>query len=220
MSDPAYPHIDAHIDALAAELRERLATTPRIVLGIVGAPGSGKSTFALRLRAAFGDQEAAIVPMDGFHLAQSVIAGTPLAQRRGAPDTFDVEGYLTLLRRLRARDERVVYAPSYRRGLEEPIAASVAVSRDVRLVITEGNYLLAELVGWREVRDLLDDAWFVDIPDTLRVSQLIRRHIAFGMTVDAATAWANGPDARNAQLVASSRHRASRVISVMPMTDS
>ncbi|HEY5223392.1 MAG TPA: nucleoside/nucleotide kinase family protein [Microbacteriaceae bacterium] len=208
MSEPCPPQIDA----LVAGLRERLATTPRLLLGIVGAPGSGKSTFAAQLLAHFDPGEAVIVPMDGFHLAQSVIAGTPLAERRGAPDTFDVDGYLSLLRRLRARDERVVYAPTYRRGLEEPIAASVAVSRDVRLVITEGNYLLAELAGWREVRDLLDDAWFVDIPDAVRVPQLIQRHIAFGMTPDAAIAWANGPDARNAQLVASSRHRASRVI--------
>ncbi|WP_308466803.1 nucleoside/nucleotide kinase family protein [Rathayibacter soli] len=210
MNEPRLPQISE----LADLLRERLATTPRLILGVVGAPGSGKSTFAERLLDQFDPGEAVIVPMDGFHLAQSIISGTELEQRRGAPDTFDVDGYVSLLRRLRARDEGVVYAPTYRRGLEEPIAASVAVPRAVPLVITEGNYLLIELAGWRAVRDLLDEAWFVDIPDAIRVPQLIQRHIEFGMNPDAAVAWANGPDARNAQLVASSRNRASRIIAV------
>ncbi|MEO8908039.1 MAG: nucleoside/nucleotide kinase family protein [Microbacteriaceae bacterium] len=210
MSSDRHPELDA----LVSELRERMAVSPRVLLGVVGAPGSGKSTFAAQLLDRFEPGEAVIVPMDGFHLAQSIIDGTSLADRRGAPDTFDVGGYLSLLRRLRAQEEDVVYAPTYRRGLEEPIAASVAIRTEVQLIITEGNYLLAELPGWREVRELLDDAWFVDIPDAIRVPQLIQRHIAFGMTPDAADAWANGPDARNAQLVASSRHLASRVITV------
>jgi pantothenate kinase len=196
----------------AAAIRARMAGQSRTILGIAGPPGSGKSTFAERLRACFHASEAVIVPMDGFHLAQSIIQDTPLATRKGAPDTFDVGGYVALLRRLRANDEPVVYAPTYRRGLEEPIAASVAVTRDVPLLITEGNYLLADLPGWREVLPLLDDAWFVDTPDELRVPGLISRHIAFGMDATDAERWANGPDADNARLVASTRSAASRVI--------
>lgn len=200
------------LDEYAAAIRSRMAGQARTILGIAGAPGSGKSTFAQHLLATFDPGEAVIVPMDGFHLAQTIIEGTPLATRKGAPDTFDVGGYVALLRRLRANSEQVIYAPAYRRGLEEPIAASIAVARDVPLVITEGNYLLADLPGWRDVLPLLDDAWFVDTPDELRVPQLIGRHIAFGMDAAAAERWANGPDAQNARTVASTRQRASRVI--------
>lgn len=196
----------------AAAIRERMRTHDRVILGIAGPPGSGKSTVAEQVRSCFGADKAAIVPMDGFHLAQSIIDDTPLASRKGAPDTFDVGGYVALLRRLRANDEPVIYAPAYRRGLEEPVAASIAVERHVPLVITEGNYLLADLRGWREIAPLLDDAWFVDTPDELRIPQLIRRHMAFGMDAAAAERWATGPDADNARLVASTRDRASRVI--------
>jgi len=196
----------------AAAIRNGMAERDRTILGIVGPPGSGKSTFAEHLLSRFDPGEAVIVPMDGFHLAQSIIDGTPLRERKGAPDTFDVGGYVALLRRLRVNVEPVIYAPAYRRGLEEPIAASIAIERSVRLVITEGNYLLADLPQWRDVLPILDDAWFVDTPDALRVPQLIRRHIDFGMDPAAAERWANGPDAETARTVASTRHRATRVI--------
>lgn len=203
----------ATLNACVADIRARMAAQDRVLLGIAGPPGSGKSTFAGQLFRCFDSSEAVIVPMDGFHLAQAILDGTPLASRKGAPDTFDVGGYVALLRRLRANGEPVIYAPAYRRGLEEPIAASVTVDSSVRLVITEGNYLLSDLPVWRDVFGLLDDVWFVETPDELRVPQLIRRHIAFGMDAEAAERWANGPDAENARLVASTRHRATRIIS-------
>lgn len=200
------------LDALVAELRERMLHQSRLMLGIAGAPGAGKSTFAEHLVGRLDPGEAVIVPMDGFHLGNAILDGTERAARKGAPDTFDVGGYLTLLKRLRDQTEDVVYAPAYRRGLEEPIAASIAVPRSIPLIVTEGNYLLADLPRWREVPRLLDDVWFVDVPDAIRVPQLIARHIAFGMTPGAAERWANGPDAANAALVAATRGRAGRVI--------
>ena len=153
-----------------------------------------------------------MVPMDGFHLGNAVIDGTPLRQRKGAPDTFDVGGYFSLLQRLARRDEDVVYAPDFRRSIDEPVAASIAVPASVPLIITEGNYLLAENPAWQRVRSQLDAVWFIDTPPALRLSRLVERHMVFGMDRPAAEAWANGSDEANARLIEATRDRADRVI--------
>src|SRR6185436_249243 len=149
-----------------AELVERaraLATVgDRRVLGIAGAPGSGKSTLARALVEALGPDTARLVGMDGFHLAQAELERLGRADRKGAPDTFDAAGYVALLRRLRARDDAVVYAPEFHREIEQPVACAVPVPREVPLVVTEGNYLLVADGDWAAVRALLDEAWFVE----------------------------------------------------------
>jgi pantothenate kinase len=195
-----------------AALRHRLDGGQRTLLGITGAPGSGKSTFAAWLQRHFGAELAVVVPMDGFHLGNAIIDGTPLRQRKGAMDTFDVGGYLSLLQRLVRRDEDVVYAPEFRRTLDEPVAASIAVPASVPLVITEGNYLLAETPQWKEVRAQLDEVWFMDTAPELRLGRLVDRHVEFGMVRAAAEAWATGPDEANAVLIEATRQRADRII--------
>jgi pantothenate kinase len=202
------PEISAAIQAL----RHRLDGGHRTLLGITGAPGSGKSTFAARLQQQFGPELAVVVPMDGFHLGNAIIDGTPLRQRKGAMDTFDVGGYLALLQRLVRRDEEVVYAPEFRRGLDEPIAASIAIPASVPLVITEGNYLLADTPQWTAVRAQLDEVWFMDTPPGVRLTRLVDRHVEFGMARAAAEAWASGPDEATARLIDATRQEADRII--------
>ncbi|GAB5080753.1 nucleoside/nucleotide kinase family protein [Arthrobacter sp. AD-310] len=202
------PAIAQAMDAL----RRRMVPGTRTILGITGAPGSGKSTFAAWIREQFTPGTAVVVPMDGFHLGNAVIDGTPLRDRKGAIDTFDAGGYLSLLRRLVARDEAVVYAPEFRRTLDEPVAASIPVPAEAPLVITEGNYLLVEQEPWKEVRAQLDEVWFVDTPEELRLGRLVARHVSFGMGQAAAQAWASGPDEANARLIRTTRHAADRVI--------
>jgi pantothenate kinase len=201
-AEPALP------DQLAARLRDRAAST-RVLIGICGAPGAGKSTLAEELAAVLNDDApgtAVVVPMDGFHLAASVIAGDARALRRGAPDTFDPDGFAALLRRLRDNSEEVVYAPEYRREIEDPVAGAIPVPRGCPIVITEGNYLLHPDLAWRRVRQCLDEVWFLEAPDErLRVDRLIERHQQFGKTPGDAVAHVLGTDERNAELVA--RHR-------------
>jgi pantothenate kinase len=181
---------------LVARARELVARGGRRILGIAGPPGGGKSTVARAVVAELGDV-ARLVPMDGFHLAQAELVRLGRRDRMGAPDTFDAAGYVALLRRLRG-DEPVVYAPEFRREIEEPIAGAIAVARDVPLVVTEGNYLLL----WPQVRPLLDEAWYVETDEELRVQRLIQRHIEFGKTPEYARSWVLRSDARNAAVVA------------------
>jgi pantothenate kinase len=183
----------------------------RRILGITGAPGAGKSTVAEALVAAL-DGDAVLVPMDGFHLANAELVRLGRRDRKGAADTFDAAGYAALLRRLRDPAEGCVYAPLFRREIEEPIAGAIPVQPGVPLVITEGNYLLVDGGGWAPVRGLLDEVWFLDPPDPVRHDRLVRRHEEYGKPPDEARAWAFGSDQRNAELVQGTRDRADLVL--------
>ena len=207
-SPPALPELPASARIRARELVKR---SGRALLGLVGPPGSGKSTLAAALQAEFSDV-AQVVPMDGFHLANVELERLGRRARKGAPDTFDSAGYVALLRRLLAQgDDEIVYAPEFRREIEEPIANAIPVFARTQLVITEGNYLLLEDGPWAEVKGLLDEIWYVDVADTLRVDRLTQRHEQFGRSAEEAAAWVASTDEPNARLIEASRARASFV---------
>ena len=189
-------------DSLLDRARALAQAGGRRILGIAGAPGAGKSTVAELVVGELGDA-ARLVGMDGFHLAQSELVRLGRRDRMGAPDTFDAAGYATLLKRLRT-NEPVVYAPEFRREIEEPIAGAIAVPREVPLVVTEGNYLLL----WDAIPPLLDEAWFVETDEHLRLERLVARHVAFGKTPEYARAWVMRSDERNAEVVARTAERA------------
>ncbi|GAA4432688.1 nucleoside/nucleotide kinase family protein [Actinokineospora soli] len=185
---PTFDELVARASALADRRR---------LLGVCGPPGAGKSTLAARLVDAL-DGRAALVGMDGFHLAQRVLDRLGTADRKGAPDTFDADGYVDLLARMRARTDKIVYAPLFDRALEEPIACAVPVPDDVPLVVTEGNYLLL----WPRARALLDEVWYVDPGEDVRRERLARRHVDHGRTPEQAWERTLGSDERNAELIA------------------
>ena len=194
------------IDTLVARARALAGAGRRAILGIAGAPGGGKSTLAALIAQRLGD-DAVLVPMDGFHLAQPELVRQGIRDVMGAPHTFDAAGYAALLERLRA-DDGVVYAPEFRRSIEEPIAGAIAVPPEVPLVVTEGNYLLL----WEGVRPLLDEAWYVEMDEETRLRWLIDRHVEFGKTREEAEAWVMRSDQRNAEVVAATRDRADLIV--------
>ncbi|MET8633921.1 MULTISPECIES: nucleoside/nucleotide kinase family protein [unclassified Streptomyces] len=187
----------------------------RAILGITGSPGAGKSTLARQVvRELNGDGPpwVAHVPMDGFHLADVELDRLGRRDRKGAPDTFDAAGYAALLDRLRTEDDETVYAPGFERVLEQPIAGAVPVLAAVRLVVTEGNYLLLDSGAWGRVRARLDEVWFCEIDEDERIRRLVARHEEFGKDHGTAVAWVLGTDQRNADLVATTRDRADLIV--------
>ncbi len=205
VSSSAVPAIP---ESYLVRLREMLKGGSRKIIGLVGPPGAGKSTVGLALREIFRDVSQ-IVPMDGFHLANVELARLGRAHRKGAPDTFDSAGYVDLLKRLhsQAADE-IIYAPEFRREIEEPIAGAIPIFPETQLLITEGNYLLLEEGHWKKVPTYLDEIWYVDVEDDLRIGRLADRHVQFGRTRDEAVAWVNNTDEQNARLIAQGKHRA------------
>ena len=204
--------------ATTAELveRARRLAVPgrRRVLGIVGAPGAGKSTLARAVVDALGTELAVEVGMDGYHLSNAVLTDLGRRERKGAIDTFDDAGYAALVTRLAdARPgDPPVYAPVFRREIEEPVAAGVAVPSDVPLVVTEGNYLLAPTGAWPAARARMAEVWYLDAPDDVRLARLEERHHAFGKSRDDARRWARGSDQVNAELIRATRDGADVVV--------
>jgi pantothenate kinase len=195
------------IDTLLRRARGLAVAGRRAVLGLAGPPGAGKSTLARMVVERLGD-DAVLVPMDGFHLAQAELVRLGRRDRMGAPDTFDAGGYVALLERLRADRDETVYAPAFRREIEEPIAGAIPAPAGVPLVVTEGNYLLLRDGAWADVRPLLDEAWYVEMDEETRLRWLVDRHVAFGKSPAAARAWVLRSDEANAALIATTRERA------------
>ena len=207
-------------DALCDRARA-LPRGRRAVLGITGAPGAGKTHLVERLLehllpdppdGLVAGSWVAHVPMDGYHLSDHVLRHLGRTARKGAPDTFDPAGFASLLERFMADDGKTLYAPTFDRTIDEPIAAGVCVPAEARLLITEGNYLLLDQDPWPMARAQLTQVWFCDTESTRRRQQLVARHVAYGRSGSAAEEFALGSDEANARLVAADRSKADLII--------
>lgn len=184
----------------------------RIIIGLVGKPGAGKSTLSSYLLKKLQKETTALVPMDGFHLSNVQLNKLGRIDRKGAPDTFDSYGYVDLLRRIKTDTSNDIYFPIFHRDIEESIFAEGVIRPHTSLILTEGNYLLLESDGWSQVAQTLTESWFLDVDNDRRMARLVARHMKYGKSPGAAHAWANGSDERNAQLVERTRVKADVII--------
>jgi pantothenate kinase len=199
--------------AALARIQEHLEkASERVLIGIIGKPGAGKSTLSKFLMGKLPKDLVTVVPMDGYHLSNKVLKDLKRSDRKGAPDTFDVAGFVSLVKRIRSEQTQNIYYPIFDRAIEESIAAQGVVTSATKVVIIEGNYLLHDEGGWEVLNDLLDESWMVDVDDDKRISRLISRHIAYGKDPEAAKAWAKGTDEVNAKLIERGRTRADFVV--------
>ena len=219
---PPPPRFTGEAPALLARLAdsaERLANgteSGRAVVGITGAPGAGKSTLTAELEAALRRKSllAGSAPMDGFHFSNAVLDELGRHQRKGAPDTFDVAGYLAILDRVRRTgpdgEPREVLAPVYRRDLHEPVAAGTRVTGR-GIVVTEGNYLALDSLGWEGARERIDLLVMLEVDEEELIRRLVTRHMSFGRHRADAGHWVRAVDLPNARLVSACRDRCDEV---------
>jgi pantothenate kinase len=201
MEQTTWPGIG--VGSLADRAARLLDRPGRTVLGIAGAPASGKSTLAALLLAELERRQpgaAVEVGMDAFHIGHRILLRRGLTAIKGAPETFDGTGFVHLLHRIRT-ERGTVYAPEFDRDIEDSLAHVVEVGPEVRLVVTEGIYVLLNMPPWDGVRPLLDEAWFVHLDDDERRRRMLARHLRHGHDQADAEARTFGNDERNAQLV-------------------
>lgn len=201
--------LDEVVAAILALPAADSAGGTRVVIGLTGQPGSGKSTVAAAVVDRLGPT-AGLLPMDGFHLPQARLVELGRRDRMGAPDTFDVTGFIDLLTRVKRGD--TVAAPGFDRTIEEAMPEALHIQSDTRFVLIEGNYLLHTGGGWQASAPLFDLRLYLDIDQDLRLERLIARHIRFGKTPNAARAWALGPDETNAKLIAATAWHADHLV--------
>ncbi|MFN4154813.1 MAG: nucleoside triphosphate hydrolase [Paracoccaceae bacterium] len=192
-------------EALADLIRSRAQGPGRFLTALAGPPGAGKSTLAAAVVSALGTG-ARVVPMDGFHYDDAVLNARGLRARKGAPDTFDVHGFINLIHRLRHEDE--VAIPVFDRDMELSRAAADVVLPGDRLLVVEGNYLLLDEAPWHALNRAFDLSIWIEVPETELDRRLMQRWLHHGRSPEQARAWIDGNDMPNIRRTIAGSRRA------------
>lgn len=201
-------------NALDRALSLTKSSDTRVMIGLVGKPGVGKSTLSNYLLKKLPKESTALLPMDGYHLSNTQLKLLGRSDRKGAPDTFDSHGFVDLLQRIMSNSIDEIYFPIFHREIEESIAAEGVIHPHTSLILTEGNYLLLDIAGWSGVAKTLTESWFIDVDNDKRMARLVARHIKYGKSFEDAHAWAHGSDEANAELIETTRANADVIVNL------
>lgn len=174
----------------------------RKIIAVSGPPASGKSTVAeavVTSLTAIG-KTAALVPMDGFHLGNALIEKAGTLARKGAPETFDADGFVHLISRI-ASGTDTVYAPVFDRSRDIAVAGAQLVPNNAEFVIVEGNYLMLNAAPWDQLRQFWTLSVAITVPMDVLEQRLMDRWAHYGMASDEALIKVQGNDLRNAKMV-------------------
>lgn len=190
------------IDGLCDAILSRAGSASRLIIAVAGPPGAGKSTVAdlVASRLMGRGESAEVLPMDGFHMDNGILEERGLLPRKGAPQTFDLRGFIDVLKAVRAAEEEVL-VPVFDRSRELAIASARAISPSHRFIFVEGNYLLLGEGGWERLPPLFDFAIMLAPPVEELERRLLDRWAFYGLTGEALDAKMNGNDMPNVRLV-------------------
>lgn len=188
-----------NLESIIQKIGLRASGAERFLVAIAGPPGSGKSTFATKLVARLGPS-AAVLPMDGFHLDNATLQQLGLLERKGAPETFDAEAFIDLVRAIR-QQSRISY-PTFNRELDKVIPKGETLEESSKIIVIEGNYLLLRTPPWSELFTLFDLTIYLDVAPEELETRLVQRWLDYGLSKPDAITRARRNDLRNAEIVA------------------
>lgn len=194
-------------ETLLKVVTEAAAAHTRFVVGIAGPPGAGKSTLAQKLVQAFPSDLARLVPMDGFHYDNSVLDDLRLRSRKGAPETFDFSGFLSILTRIRDREPNVA-VPIFDREVDLARAGASLIPSQAKIIVVEGNYLLLDESPWTKLGPCFDLTLYLDVPRPQLEQRLLQRWLDLGDPPEKAAHWVASNDMPNVDRVLTRRRNA------------
>lgn len=196
---------------IAAAIFKSAAGRRRTLVAIAGPPGAGKSALAEQLVPLLPEGSAAVVSMDGFHYDDAVLEARGALARKGAPETFDFDGFRHLLERLGRADAEVA-VPVFDRSIEIARAGAAIVPAEARFVLVEGNYLLLDESPWYGLGPLFDMSIYLDVPRPELERRLVKRWLDHGHAEEPARKKVRTNDLPNAERVAANRRKADFVV--------
>ena len=201
-----------------AVIDAKSAKSSRYLLGLVGAPAAGKSTFSAQLVEAvnkkLGQEVSVVVPMDGYHYSNEELDRRGLKALKGIPATFDAQSFVELIKKLQVESKQSVFCPLFDRSIEASIENGIEIKPQHQIIVSEGNYLLLDETPWNELRNLFDEIWFIEATIETLMPRLLARHKAGGRNEEETRAKIESTDLPNAKLIESTKQRAHRVIRI------